>query len=62
MGDRVIGSGFTGGSIPALPLNLALLKGASLVGVDTARFGMVHEPARSLANNRTLMNWLTPTA
>jgi len=45
VGDRVIGSGFTGGSIPALPLHLALLKGASLVGVDAARLGMVHEPA-----------------
>lgn len=50
--------GFAAGSIPALPFNLALLKGASLVGVDAARFGMVHEPAHSLANNRTLMDWL----
>lgn len=57
-GDRVIGSGLTGGSIPALPFNLALLKGTSPVGVDTARFGMVRELARSLANNRTLMDWL----
>ena len=58
VGDRLICSGFTGGSIPALPFNLAPLKGASLVGVDAARFGMVHEPARSLANNQTLMDWL----
>ena len=50
--------GFAAGSIPALPFNLALLKGASLVGVDAARFGMVHEPAQSLANNQTLMDWL----
>ncbi len=30
---RYLVVGFTGGAIPALPLNLALLKGASLVGV-----------------------------
>lgn len=37
--------GFVGGAIPALPVNLALLKGASLVGVDYRQFGMVHEVA-----------------
>jgi NADPH2:quinone reductase len=29
--------GFAAGKIPALPLNIALLKGASLVGVDSAQ-------------------------
>src|SRR4029079_4201914 len=29
--------GFAGGKIPALPFNIALLKGASLVGVDSAQ-------------------------
>ena len=29
--------GFAGGSIPALPFNIALLKGAALVGVDSAQ-------------------------
>jgi NADPH:quinone reductase len=29
--------GFAAGSIPALPMNIALLKGASLVGVDSAQ-------------------------
>ena len=47
--------GFAAGAIPALPFNLALLKGASLVGVDVARFGMMHEPEKSVANNRALL-------
>lgn len=47
--------GFAAGTIPALPFNLALLKGASLVGVDAARFGLMHEPAKSQANNATLL-------
>jgi NADPH2:quinone reductase len=36
--------GFVGGAIPRLPANLALLKGASLVGVDLRQYG-VREPA-----------------
>src|SRR5690606_22538779 len=42
--------GFAAGSIPALPVNLALLKGASLVGVDLARFSFMHEPAVAAEN------------
>ena len=34
--------GFAGGSIPALPANLALLKSASLVGVDFRHFASAH--------------------
>ena len=37
--------GFTGGPIPALPVNLALLKGAALMGVDLRQFSSVHEVA-----------------
>jgi NADPH2:quinone reductase len=44
--------GFAGGPIPALPVNLALLKGASLVGVDLRQFSSVHE-ARAAADVRT---------
>ncbi len=36
--------GFAGGSIPALPANLALLKSASLVGVDFRHFSTSHRP------------------
>ncbi|BCW87876.1 Alcohol dehydrogenase [Alphaproteobacteria bacterium SO-S41] len=49
--------GFVGGAIPALPINLALLKGASLVGVDIARFGNLHEPAKARANVAQLLAW-----
>lgn len=35
--------GYAAGSIPKLPVNLALLKGASLVGVDVRQFG-IFEP------------------
>ena len=37
--------GFAGGPIPALPVNLALLKGAALIGVDLRQFANVFEPA-----------------
>jgi NADPH2:quinone reductase len=41
--------GFAAGSIPALPVNLALLKGASLVGVFWGRFAAI-DPAANRAN------------
>lgn len=41
--------GFAEGTIPKLPVNLALLKGAALVGVDIRQFGMF-EPEASEAN------------
>ncbi len=49
--------GFAAGDIPALPVNLALLKGASLVGVfwgDYAR----RQPARLFADVVQLLAWL----
>jgi NADPH2:quinone reductase len=49
--------GFAAGSIPALPVNLALLKGASLVGVDLARFSFMHEPAVAAENLKQLLAW-----
>ena len=45
--------GFAGGGIPRLPTNLALLKGASLVGVDIRQFG-IYQPEAAAANIRTL--------
>jgi len=51
--------GFAAGTIPALPINLALLKGASLVGVDIARFSFMHEPAQAQANIRQLLDWFS---
>ena len=40
---RYLVIGFAGGSIPALPVNLALLKGSALIGVDYRQFGSVFE-------------------
>lgn len=46
---RFLVIGFASGPIPKIPLNLALLKGVSLVGVFWGRFTM-EEPAVNLAN------------
>ncbi|WP_394777718.1 NADPH:quinone oxidoreductase family protein [Undibacterium sp.] len=54
---RYLVVGFANGEIPKLPLNLTLLKGASLVGVfwgDYAR----REPKANQAAMRELMGWL----
>ena len=54
---RYLVIGFANGEIPKLPLNLPLLKGASLVGVfwgDYAR----REPAHNVAAMHELMGWL----
>ena len=53
---RYLVVGFAAGPIPALPLNLALLKGASIVGVfwgDYAR----REPKANAAMMQTLATW-----
>lgn len=49
--------GFAAGDIPKLPLNLALLKGASLVGVFWGDFNK-REPELSAANIQQLVRWL----
>lgn len=49
--------GFASGAIPTLPVNLALLKGAALVGVDLARFSFMHEPAVAQENMKQLLAW-----
>lgn len=48
-GGRHLVIGFTSGEIPTLRANLALLKSASLVGVDIKQFGE-REPAAAQAN------------
>lgn len=50
---RLLVIGFIGGGIPKLPTNLALLKGASLIGVDIRQFG-IREPEGAAANVRAL--------
>jgi NADPH2:quinone reductase len=54
---RYLVVGFANGEIPKLPLNLALLKGASLVGVFWGDFSR-REPKANLAAMRELMGWL----
>ena len=55
-GGRHLMVGFAGGGIPALRGNLALLKGASLVGVDVRQF-MEREPAAAAANLAAVGEW-----
>ena len=54
---RYLVIGFANGEIPKLPLNLPLLKGASLVGVFWGDFAR-REPAHNLAAMQELMSWL----
>jgi NADPH2:quinone reductase len=54
---RYLVVGFANGEIPKLPLNLALLKGASLMGVFWGEFAK-REPKANLAAMRQLLGWL----
>lgn len=53
---RYLVVGFAGGSIPALPLNLPLLKGASIVGVFWGDF-VKREPRANAASLEQLAAW-----
>ncbi len=53
---RYLVVGFAQGAIPALPWNLALLKGASIVGVFWGEF-VKREPAAFAAAMRQLLQW-----
>src|SRR5688572_24878802 len=53
---RLLVVGFAAGDIPKLPLNLALLKGASVVGVFWGDFAR-REPARFADSVRQLAEW-----
>lgn len=55
---RYLVVGFAGGPIPSLPMNLPLLKGASVVGVFWGDFAK-HEPAANTAMMQTLARWYT---
>ncbi len=54
---RYLVVGFAGGEIPSIPLNLALLKGAAIVGVFWGVFAQ-KEPKTSMANFRQILEWL----
>jgi NADPH:quinone reductase len=49
--------GFVGGPIPALPVNLPLMKGAALIGVDVRQFGLF-EPDLAAAHLTELLGWV----
>lgn len=53
---RYLVVGFAAGEIPKLPLNLALIKGASIVGVFWGAF-TAHEPKVHQDNMRELLGW-----
>ncbi len=53
---RYLVVGFAGGAIPSLPLNLPLIKGASIVGVFWGAFTQA-EPAVHRANMDELLAW-----
>ena len=53
---RYLVVGFAAGSIPSLPLNLSLLKGASLVGVFWGDFAK-REPQKNADMMQTLLAW-----
>jgi len=55
-GGRLLVIGFAGGRIPALPANLALLKGCAVVGVRAGENGR-HHPEVSRANQQALLDW-----
>lgn len=54
---RYLVIGFANGEIPKLPLNLPLLKGASLVGVFWGEF-VKREPKANLIAMQVLMGWM----
>ncbi|EYB69114.1 zinc-binding alcohol dehydrogenase [Deinococcus phoenicis] len=56
-GGRYLVVGFTGGEIPRLPLNLPLLKGASLVGVFWGEFAR-RDPRGNARNMARLLGWV----
>jgi NADPH2:quinone reductase len=54
---RLLVIGFAAGEIPKIPLNLTLLKGASIIGVFWGQF-TVRDPARALAQFGQLLEWV----
>jgi NADPH:quinone reductase len=57
-GGRYLVIGFASGGIPALPVNLPLLKGASLVGVDYRQFAAVHQAKEARQELDELLGWV----
>ncbi len=56
-GGRFLVIGFAAGEIPKIPLNLLLLKGASIVGVFWGSFSQ-RDAAANATNNAALVRWI----
>ncbi len=56
-GGRYLVVGFAAGDIPALPLNLPLLKGASIMGVFWGEFAR-RDPRGNARNLQTMIGWM----
>ncbi|MBN8848613.1 MAG: NADPH:quinone oxidoreductase family protein [Sphingomonas sp.] len=56
-GGRHLVVGFAGGLIPRLPVNLSLMKGAALLGVDVRQF-QLFEPGRTRGHLIRLLEWV----
>lgn len=54
---RLLVIGFANGEIPKIPINLALLKGCSIVGVFWGDYAK-REPMNNLSDLRVLLGWL----
>ncbi len=54
---RYLVVGFAAGEIPSIPLNLALLKGASIMGVFWGQFAAL-EPMNSMQNFQEILQWI----
>jgi len=50
--------GFAGGPFPSLPVNLPLMKGAALIGVDVRQF-LLYEEERARNHIETLLGWVS---
>src|SRR5262249_35204158 len=50
--------GFAGGPIPKLPVNLPLMKGAALIGVDVRQFP-IFEPRLAAEHLAQLLDWVS---
>lgn len=54
---RLLVVGFTAGDIPKIPVNLALLKGCAIVGVNWVTYAQ-REPMQLMLDLRSLLGWL----
>ena len=52
-GGRILSIGFTSGRLPVLPVNIALIKGFSVMGVRAGEYGR-QNPAEGLENNAAI--------